>query len=94
MSFYTRLFVLSAMPLPILAGCESNQQPMGGTNAAIPDAKQGRDCKVYVAGIGGVPDLTGVQVMSSGGITELRGAEYSVTGFAGLGHECVNAHGE
>ena len=92
--FYTRFFVLSAMLLPVLAGCESYSRPLGDTIAAIPDAKQGQDCKVYVGGIGGVPDLTGVQAMRSGGITKLRSAEYSVTGFAGLGHECVNAHGE
>ena len=44
--FYTRLLLLSAMLLPVLAGCESYERPLGGTNAAIPDAKQGQDCKV------------------------------------------------
>lgn len=92
--FYTRLFVLSGMLLPILAGCESYQRPMGGTNAAIADAKQGQDCTLYVGGLGGVPDLTGTQAMRSGGITKLRSAEYSVTGFAGVGHECIIVRGE
>jgi hypothetical protein len=92
--FYMRFFVLSVMLLPVLAGCESYERPLGATIAAIPDAKQGQDCHLYVGGIGGVPDLTGAQAMRAGGITKLRSAEYSVTGFAGLGHECVNARGE
>ena len=37
--FYTRLFVLSAMLLPVLAGCESYVQPLGATNPTIPDNK-------------------------------------------------------
>ena len=92
--FYTRLLLLSAMLLPVLAGCESYERPLGGTNAAIPDAKQGQDCKVYVGGIGGLPDLTGAQAMRSGEITKLRSAEYSVKGFAGVGRECVIVTGE
>ena len=50
--FYTRLFVLSAMLLPVLAGCQSYAQPLGGTNSTIPVAKQGQDCRVHVFGIG------------------------------------------
>jgi hypothetical protein len=71
--FYTRLFVLSAMLLPFLAGCESYVQPLGGTNPTIPDKKQGQDCRVHVFGIGGVPDVTGTQAMHSvGGLSILR----------------------
>src|SRR6185295_11789688 len=61
--FYTRLFVLSAMLLPVLAGCQSYAQPLGGTNPTIPVAKQGQDCRVHVFGIGGGPDISGVQAM-------------------------------
>ena len=92
--FYTRLFVLSAMLLPVLAGCESYARPLGGTNAAIPDAKQGQDCRVQVFGIGGVPDLTGAQAMRSGEITKLRSAEYRVNTVVGVGRECVIVTGE
>lgn len=92
--FYTRLFVLIAMLLPVLAGCESYVQPLGGTNPTIPDAKQGQDCRVHVFGIGGVPDVTGTQAMRSGGITKLRNAEYRANAFAGMGRECVIAYGE
>ena len=92
--FYTRLFVLSAMLLPVLAGCQSSARPLGGTNPTIPEAKQGQDCRVHVFGIGGVPDMTGAQAMRSGGITKLRSAEYRATTFLGVGRECVIAYGE
>ena len=92
--FYTRLFVLSAMLLPVLAGCQSYARPLGGTNPTIPDAKQGQDCRVYVFGIGGGPDVSGIQAMRSGGITKLRSAEYRVNAFADVGRECVIARGE
>ena len=92
--FYTRLFVLSAMLLPFLAGCESYVQPLGGTNPTIPDKKQGQDCRVHVFGIGGVPDVTGTQAMHSGGITKLRSAEYRANAFVGVGRECVIVTGE
>jgi hypothetical protein len=89
--FYTRLFVLIAMLLPVLAGCDSYVRPLGPTNPTITDAKQGQDCRGY---LGGVPDLTGTQAMRSGGITKLRSAEYRVNAFSGVGSECVIAHGE
>ncbi len=92
--FYTRLFVLIAMLLPVLAGCESYVQPLGGTNPTIPDAKQGQDCRVHVFGIGGVPDVTGTQAMRSGGITKLRNAEYRANTLVGVGRECVIVTGE
>ena len=92
--FYTRLFVLTAMLLPVLAGCESYVLPLGPRNPTIPDAKQGQDCRGYVFGIGGVPDVTGTQAMRSGGITKLRSAEYRVDAFSGVGNECVIARGE
>jgi hypothetical protein len=92
--FYTRLFVLSAMLLPVLAGCESYARPLGGTNPTIPDAKQGQDCGVHVFGIGPVPDVSGIQAMRSGGITKLRSAEYRLNAFAGTGRECMIAYGE
>jgi len=92
--FYTRLFVLSAMLLPVLAGCQSYAQPLGGTNPTIPDAKQGQDCRVHVFGIGGGPDGSGIQAMRSAGITKLRSAEYRANAFAGVGRECVIADGE
>ena len=88
---YTRLFVLIAMLLPVLAGCQSYVRPLGATNPTITDAKQGEDCRWY---LGGVPDLTGTQAMRLGGITKLRSAEYRVNAFAGVGSECVIAHGE
>jgi hypothetical protein len=89
--FYTRLFVLIAMLVPVLAGCESYVLPLGLTNPSIKDAKQGQDCRGYFSD---VPDLTGTQAMRSGGITKLRSAEYRVNAFAGVGHECVIARGE
>jgi hypothetical protein len=92
--FYTRLFVLSAMLLPVLAGCQSYALPVGGTNSTIPDAKQGRDCRVHVFGIGRWPDVSGIQAMRSAGITKLRSVEYRANAFAGVGRECVIAHGE
>jgi hypothetical protein len=79
------------MLLPVLTGCESYVRPLGPTNPTITDAKQGQDCRVY---LGGVPDLTGMQAMRSGGITRLRSAEYRVNAFSGVGSECVIAHGE
>jgi hypothetical protein len=91
---YTRFFVLIAMLLPVLAGCESYARPVGPTNLIIPDAKEGQDCRSQVFGIGGVPDVTGTQAMRSGEITKLRSAEYRVNAFAGVGSECVIAHGE
>lgn len=89
--FDTRLFVLIAMLLPVLAGCDSYARSLGPTNPTITDAKQGQDCRVYLAG---VPDLTGTQAMRSGGIAKLRSAEYRVNAFSGVGNECVIAHGE
>ena len=91
--FYTRLFVLIAMLLPVLAGCQSYTRELGPTNPTITDAKQGQDCRNQF-GIGGVPDLTGTQAIRSGGITKLRSIEYRVNIFAGVGSECVIAHGE
>jgi hypothetical protein len=92
--FYTRLCVLSAMLLPVLAGCQSYARPLGGTNPTIPDAKHGQDCRVHVFGIGGGPDVSGIQAMRSAGITKLRSAEYRANAFAGVGRECVIADGE
>ena len=91
--FYTRLFLLIALLLPVLVGCQSYTRPLGPTNPTITDAKQGQDCRNQF-GIGGVPDLTGMQAMRSGGITKLRSAEYRVHTFSGVGSECVIAHGE
>ena len=67
--FYTRLFVLIAMLLPVLAGCQSYTRTLGPTNPTITDAKQGQDCRSQF-GIGDVPDLTGTQAIRSGGITK------------------------
>jgi len=92
--FYTRLFVLSALLLPVLAGCESYARPLGGTNPTIPDAKQGQDCRVHVFGIGRWPDVSGIQAMRSAGITKLRNAEYRANAFADVGRECVIVTGE
>jgi len=89
--FYTRRFVLIAMLLPVLAGCESYVRPLGLTNSTITDAKQGQDCRAYFSG---VPDVTGTQAMRSGEITKLRSTEYRVRAFSGVGSECVIAHGE
>ncbi len=82
------------MLLPVLAGCESYARQVGPRNPTIPDAKQGEDCRGLMFGIGGVPDVTGTQAMRSGGMTKLRSAEYRVNAFAGVGSECVIAHGE
>jgi hypothetical protein len=89
--YHTRLFVLSTMLLPVLAGCESYVLPLGPMNPTITDAKQGQDCRGYLTG---VPDVTGRQAMRSGGITKLRSAEYRVSAFSGMGSECVIARGE
>jgi len=91
--FYSRLFVLSAILLPVLGGCQSYTRPLGLTNSTIPDAKHGQDCESHF-GIGGVPDLTGAQAMRAGEITKLRSTEYRVNTFSGVGRECVIAHGE
>ena len=80
-----------AMLLTVLAGCESYVLPLGPINPTITDAKQGQDCRAYLAG---VPDVTGLQAMRSSGITKRRSAEYRVTAFSGVGSECVIAHGE
>jgi hypothetical protein len=92
--FYTRLFVLIAMLLPVLAGCASYTRTLEPTNPTITDAKQGQDCRVLVFGVGGMPDVTGTQAMRSGGITKLRSAEYRVNTLEGVGSECMIAHGE
>ena len=92
--FCTRLFVLSAMLLPVLAGCDSYVRTLGPTNPTITDAKQGQDCRVHVFGIGGMPDVSGIQAMRSGGISKLRNDEYRANAFAGVGRECVIAYGE
>ena len=92
--FYTRLVMLIAMLLPVLAGCQSYVRPLGGTNPTFPDAKQGQDCRVHVFGIGGGPDVSGMQAMRLGGISKLRSAEYRANAFAGVGRECVIAYGE
>ena len=92
--FYTRLFVLIPMLLPVLAGCESYTRTLGPTNPTITDAKQGQDCRVLVFGLGGMADVTGTQAIRLGGITKLRSAEYRVNTLEGVGSECVIAHGE
>ena len=53
--------VLIAMLLPVLAGSESYTWPLGYTNSAITDAKQGQDCRVLVFGLGGMADVTGLR---------------------------------
>ena len=75
----------------VVAGCESYVVQLGPTNPTITDAKQGQDCRGYLAG---VPDVTGKQAMRSGGITKLRSTEYRVNTFSGVGSECVIARGE
>jgi hypothetical protein len=92
-SFYTRLFLLMALLLPVLAGCGSYTSTLGPTNPTITDAKQGQDCRSQF-GKGGIPDLTGAQALRSGGITKLRSMEYTVNSFSGVGSECVIVHGE
>ena len=89
--FHTRLFVLIAMLLLVLAGCESYVLPLVPTNPTITHAKQGQDCRGYLSG---VPDVTSTQAMRSGRITKLRSAEYRVTALSGVGSECVIAYGE
>jgi hypothetical protein len=93
MNFFTPL-VLSSMLLSVLAGCESYALPLGGTNPTIPNAKQGQDCRVHVFGIGGMPDVSGIQAMRSGAISKLRSDEYRANSFVGVGRECVIAYGE
>jgi hypothetical protein len=74
----SRRVVLITMLLPVLAGCVSYARPMGYTNSTIPDVKQGEDCRVFIFGIGSVPDVSGSQAMRQGGITKLRLDEYRV----------------
>jgi hypothetical protein len=81
------------MLLPVLAGCQSDVQPLGMANSTITAEKQGHDCRRQFL-LGGVPDLTGAQAMRSGGITKLRSTDYRVNTFSGVGTECVTAYGE
>ncbi|HSL03645.1 MAG TPA: hypothetical protein VK901_08920 [Nitrospiraceae bacterium] len=91
--FHTRLYVLIAMLLPVLAGCQTYTGSLGLINSTITAAKHGQDCRSQY-GFGDVPDLTGTQAIRSGGITNLRSLEYRVNTFLGVGSECVIAHGE
>ncbi len=77
----------------LLTGCVPSTTPMGYTNAAIADAKQGQDCHVQVS-LGGIPDLSGAQAMRQGGITKLRSAQYREHTFHGIGQTCMVAYGE
>jgi hypothetical protein len=86
---YVDVFALGLL----LTGCMSSTTPMGYTNLAIADAKEGQDCRVQVA-LGGIPDLSGAQAMRQGGITKLRSAEYREHTFHGIGQTCMVAHGE
>jgi hypothetical protein len=89
-----RAWLIGAV-LPILSGCLSHTTPLAYPNASISDAKQGRDCKVLVFGLGShAPDLSVGQAIRLGGITKLRTAEYRMSTFHGVGKECVTAHGE
>ncbi len=85
--------LLIAIGASILSGCVSMKAPMGYTNIAATDAKQGQDCRTLV-GIGRAPDLTGAQAMRQGGITKLRNIEYREQTFNGVGQACVVAYGE
>lgn len=85
--------LFSAMLLPALAGCVSVTTPMGYTNTAVADAKQGEDCRTLI-GLGGMLDLTGIAAMRQGSITKLRSTEYREHTFYGTGKACIVAHGE
>ena len=82
-----------AMLLLFVAGCESYTWVVYN-NAAVPDMKEGRDCRVHVFGLGGAVDETGIQAMRLGAITRVRSTEYRVNTIQGVGNECVIAHGE
>lgn len=87
--------VLIGAVLLVLPGCLSDTMPLAYPNASISDAKQGRDCTVFVFGLGrSGPDVTLAQAIRVGGITKLRSAEYHTNTFQGVGKECVVAHGE
>ena len=82
-----------AMLLLFVAGCESYTWVVYN-NAAVPDMKEGRDCRVHVFGLGGAVDETGIKAMRLGAITRVRSTEYRVNTIQGVGNECVIAHGE
>ncbi|MBP8116939.1 MAG: hypothetical protein KAY09_04330 [Nitrospira sp.] len=87
--------VLIGAVLLVLPGCLSHTMPLAYPNASISDAKQGRDCTVFIFGLGGPsPDVTLARAIHLGGITKLRSAEYRTNTFQGVGKECVVAHGE
>ena len=89
--YRAQLFLLIAIVLPVLAGCESYVLPLGPINPTISNEKEGQDCRGYLTG---VPDVTRMQAMRLGGITQLQSSEYRVSAFSGIGSECVIARGE
>lgn len=81
--------------LLLLPGCMSpDTMPLAYPNAYVTDVRQGRDCKTLFFGLTQGPDLTVAKAMRLGGVTKLRSAEYQLSGFYGIGQECVVAHGE
>ncbi|HJT19230.1 MAG TPA: hypothetical protein VJ746_02090 [Nitrospira sp.] len=87
-----RWFIASAL-LAASAGCSSFSMPLEPTNTSIADAKEGRDCRVLILGIGGHEHGVAA-AMRQGGMTKLRSAEYQEKTFMGCGTECVVARGE
>ena len=79
--------------LPVLSSCFSYTTPVGLSNHAVADVKQGEDCTVLLFEQGHhEPNVT--EAMRQGGITKLRSADYREATFAGIGNKCILAHGE
>jgi len=85
--------MLIAMLLPILAGCESYRW-LVYASPPITGEKQGQDCRALVLGLGGTPDLSGIEAMRLGGIKKVQSIEYLNNSIQGVGSECVVARGE
>ena len=86
-----RVFLMAM--LPALAGCQSYTWLVYG-NPPLGGARQGQECRLALLGLGRDVDLTGNEAMRLGGITKVRGIEYQVNTFHGMGKECIIANGD
>ncbi|HJT20846.1 MAG TPA: hypothetical protein VJ746_10275 [Nitrospira sp.] len=79
--------------LPLLSACRSYTTPIGPSNHAVADVRQGEDCTVLVfEQTNHTPNVP--EAMRQGGITKLRSADYRESTFIGIGNKCIIAHGE
>ena len=87
--------MLSVMMLAsLLAGCESYTWLLY-RNPSLNGDKEGREClSPDPVGLLRQVDISGLEAMRRGGITQARSVEYQVAKFHGWGRECVIARGE